>query len=110
MRRSEELLLLVRVVGLGLAAVVAGGLAGAADDDLVGLDADAEFALAGPVLFVDRVLLDRGIEPEAVAVLVAVVEGRLDLFAATTPTAAAAATSATATGSSALAALGALLV
>ena len=52
-----------------VAAVAVAGLAGAADDDLVGLDADGDVALAGPVLGVDGVVLDRGVEPEAVAVL-----------------------------------------
>ena len=33
------------------------------------------------MLGVDRVVLDRGVEPEAVAVRLAVVEGRLELFA-----------------------------
>ena len=57
-------------------------LAGAADDDLVGLDPHRDLAVAGPVLGVDRVVLDRGVEPEAEAVLLAVVEGRLQLAAA----------------------------
>src|SRR5262249_22623087 len=76
---SEQLL-----VGLGLgvlSALAAAGLAGAADDDLVGLDADGDLAFAGPVLGVDGVVLDRGVEPEAVALVFAMVEGRLDLFA-----------------------------
>ena len=61
---------------------------GAADHDLVGVDAHRDLALARPMLGVDRVVLDRGVEPEAVAVGLAVVEGRLELFAA--PAAAAA--------------------
>ena len=51
--------------------------AGAADDDLVLLDRDLDRAVAGPVLGVDRVVLDGGVEPQAVALL-AVVEGRLE--------------------------------
>ena len=79
-RRSRR----VRVVGLG------GGGAGAADDDLVGVDPDRDLAFAGPVLGVDGVVLDRGVEPEPVAVGFAVVEGRLELFAAAATTATAA--------------------
>ena len=50
-----------------------------------------DLALPGPVLGVDGVVLDRGVEPEAVAVGFAVVEGRLELFAPAAATAAAAA-------------------
>ena len=49
----------------------------AADDDLVLLDEDLDRAVAGPVLGVDRVVLDGGVEPQAVALL-AVVEGALE--------------------------------
>ena len=62
---------------------------GSLEHDPVGLDRHLERALAGPVLGVDGVVLDRGVEPEAVAVLLAVVEGRLELLAL--PAAAAAA-------------------
>src|SRR5262249_51237700 len=62
-------------------------------DDLVGIDADGDVALAGPVLGVDGVVFDAGVEPEAVAVGFAVIEGRLDLF---TAAAASAATTSTA--------------
>src|SRR6478672_10476495 len=50
--------------------VVAGGgglcCSGAPDHDLIGLDPNGDLALAGPVLSVDRVVLHRRIEPEAV--------------------------------------------
>src|SRR4051812_8932615 len=61
------------------------------------------------MLGVEGVLLDRGVEPEAVAVLLAVVERRLELFAPSAPTAAATTATATTTGSGARAALGTLL-
>src|SRR6185312_1824763 len=77
---------------LVLVGVVVGWGACAADDDLVGLDPHGDVAFAGPVLGVDGIVLDRGIEPEAVAVLFAVIEGRLDLFAATASSTAATAT------------------
>ena len=51
--------------------------AGAADHDLVLLDRDLDRPVAGPVLGVDRVVLDGRVEPQAVA-LIAVVEGRLE--------------------------------
>ncbi len=54
------------------------GSVDAADDDLVGLDRDLDLAVALPVLGVDRVGAHRRIEPEAVAILLAVVEGRLE--------------------------------
>ena len=76
-----------RVVGLSAQA----RRAGAADDDLVGVDADRDLAFAGPVLGVDRVVLDRRVEPEAVAVGLAVVEGCLEVFATAAASAAAAA-------------------
>ena len=50
---------------------------GAADHDLVLLDRDLDRPVAGPVLGVDRVVLDGGIEPQAVALL-AVVERALE--------------------------------
>ena len=49
----------------------------AADDDAVLLDGDLDGPMAGPVLGVDRVVLDRRVEPQAVALL-AVVEGALE--------------------------------
>ena len=68
----------------GLASVVVGvgsrrshRRSGADDDDAVGLDRHDDGAVAGPVLGVDRVVLDGGVEPEAVA-LVAVVERPLE--------------------------------
>src|ERR1700760_3437597 len=51
--------------------------AGAADHDLVLLDRDLDGAVPGPVLGVDGVVLDGGIEPQPVALL-AVVERRLE--------------------------------
>ena len=51
-------------------------LADAADDDPVLLDRDLDRPVPGPVLGVDRVVLDGGVEPQAVALL-AVVEGAL---------------------------------
>ena len=51
--------------------------AGAADHDLVLLDRDLDRAVAGPVLGVDGVVLDGGVEPQAVALL-AVVERALE--------------------------------
>ena len=58
------------------------------------------------MLGVDGVLFDGGVEPEAVALVFAVVEGRLVLFAAPASSAAAAATSTAGT----VAALGTILV
>src|SRR5215207_2676719 len=52
-------------------------LRNALDDDPVGLDRHLDPPLPGPVLAVDGIVLDRRIEPETVAVLVAVVEGGL---------------------------------
>ena len=49
----------------------------AADDDPVLLDGDLDRPVARPVLGVDRVVLDRGVEPEPEALL-AVVEGALE--------------------------------
>src|ERR1700733_13364176 len=60
--------------GRGGARVVLGR---AADDDAVPLDGDLDGAVAGPVLCVDRVVLDRRVEPQAVALL-AVIEGSLE--------------------------------
>src|SRR5215216_6486188 len=57
--------------------LVAGFLAGARDHDPLGLHRDRHRAVAGPVLGVDRIVLDRRVEPEPVA-LVAVVEGALE--------------------------------
>src|SRR5215204_6809019 len=51
--------------------------AGAADHDLVLLDRDLDGPVAGPVLGVDGVVLDGGVEPQAVAFL-AVVERALE--------------------------------
>lgn len=53
--------------------------AGATNDDLVGIDRDLDLAVTRPMLGVDGVVLDRSIEPEAVAVFLAMVEGRLEL-------------------------------
>src|SRR3954451_1255373 len=50
--------------------------AAAADHDLVFLDRDLDWPVAGPVLGVDRIVLDGGVEPQAVALL-AVVERAL---------------------------------
>src|SRR3954451_23778829 len=47
-----------------------------ADHDLVLLDRDLDWPVAGPVLGVDRIVLDGGVEPQAVALL-AVVERAL---------------------------------
>src|SRR4051812_6921283 len=71
-------------------------VARAADDDPVGLDGHLDRSVARPVLGVDRVVLDGGVEPQAVALL-AVVERALQgaaaraggAPAAATPTAAA---------------------
>src|SRR5215216_4468358 len=46
--------------------------AGAADHDLVLLDRDLDGPMAGPVLCVDGVVLDRGVKPETVALLAVV--------------------------------------
>src|SRR4051812_16798461 len=62
----------------------------APDHDLVLLDRDLHRPVARPVLGVDRVVLDRGIEPEPVALL-AMVEGALERLAGAAPGAAAAA-------------------
>src|SRR5262249_47317078 len=70
---------------------------------------DRDLALSRPVLDVDGVVLDRGVEPEAVAVVLAVVEGPLELFAPAAP--ATATPAATPPGAGlALAALGLLAV
>src|SRR4051812_10242027 len=66
--------------------------AGPADDDLVLFDRDLDRPVAGPVLRVHRVVLDRGIEPQAVALVAMVergLEGRAGLAAAGAPRAAA---------------------
>ena len=60
-----------RLAGLGWC------FADAADDDLVLFDRDLDRAMPGPVLGVDAVVDDRGIEPEPVALL-AVVERALE--------------------------------
>src|SRR5580704_13369807 len=60
-----------RVGALGVAA------ASAADDDPILLDLDLDRTMPGPVLGVDRVLLDGGVQPQAVALL-AVIECPLE--------------------------------
>src|SRR5436190_10992924 len=57
--------------------VIAGVLAGAADDDLVLLDRHLDGPVAGPVLCVDRAVGDLGIEPQPIPLL-AVVERALE--------------------------------
>src|SRR5215217_4669282 len=74
--------------------LVAGFLAGARDHDPIGLDRDRHRAVAGPVLGVHRIVLDRGVQPQAVALL-AVVERPLELAAAAAGTAPATASAAT---------------
>src|SRR3954447_2126861 len=64
-----------RVARSGVVVVL--GNTGTADHDLVLLDRDLHRAMTGPVLGVHRVVLDRGIEPEAVA-LCPVVERALE--------------------------------
>ena len=79
---------------------VVGGLVSPArrDHDPVGLDRDRHGPVAGPVLGVDGVVLDGGVEPQPVALL-AVVEGALErLAAAARPAAPAAAPAAPALG------------
>src|SRR3954452_2842397 len=91
-RPRDELVLgaaAVRALGLAVALV----LAGAADDDAVLLDRDGHRTVPGPVLGVDGIVLDGGVEPQPVA-LVAVVEGPLEVLAAAGATATAAATAA----------------
>ena len=58
-------------------AVVGVVVAGAADHDLILLDRHLDRPVAGPVLGVDRVVLDGGVEPQPVALL-AVVERRFE--------------------------------
>src|SRR4051812_16935944 len=81
-------------VSRGSVVGVVGIPADALDDDLVGLDRHLDLPVPGPVLGVDRVVGDGGVEPEPVA-LVAVLERRLvgrgPLAGATPATAAAAA-------------------
>ncbi len=50
--------------------------AGTADDYAILFDSDLDRSVAGPVLGVDRVVLDGGVQPQAVALLT-VVEGAL---------------------------------
>src|SRR4051794_5177597 len=69
----------------------------APDHDLVLLDRDLHRPVAGPVLGVDRVVLDGGVEPEPVALL-AMVEGALERLAGAAPGAGAAATAGAAAG------------
>src|SRR3954452_20804515 len=57
--------------------VVVLAAAGAADHDLVLLDRDLDRAVARPVLGVDGIVLDGGVQPQAVALL-AMVEGALE--------------------------------
>src|SRR5206468_10198147 len=57
--------------------VIAGVLAGAADDDLVLFDRHLDGPVAGPMLCVDRAVGDLGIEPQPVPLL-AVVERALE--------------------------------
>src|SRR4051794_18933364 len=73
--------------------VVPVGPTGAPDHDLVLLDRDLHRPVAGPVLGVDRVVLDGRVEPQPVALL-AVVEGALERLAGLAPAAAATAASA----------------
>src|SRR4051794_23928256 len=65
-----------RAARSGVVVVVLGDT-GTADHDLVLLDRDLHRTVAGPVLGVDRVILDRGVEPQAVA-LFPVVERALE--------------------------------
>ena len=82
-------------------------LAGALDDDPAGLDGDRHRAVSGPVLGVDRVVLDARVEPQAVALL-AVVERALEHARARAPTAPPTAPTAAPTASAAGAAVGPL--
>src|SRR3954464_15588522 len=69
---------IARSRGVGASAVVVLVVcAGAADHDLVLLDRHLDRAMSGPVLGVDRVVLDGGIQPQAVALL-AMVERALE--------------------------------
>ena len=80
--------------------------AGALDDDPVGLDGDRDRPVAAPVLGVQRVVLDGGVEPQAVALL-AVVEGALQRLAlAAAPAASAAPAPAAALAGTAVLAVG----
>src|SRR4051812_48032559 len=67
------------------------------DHDLVPLDRDLHRPVPGPVLGVDRVVLDGGVEPEPVALL-AMVEGALERLAGAAPGAGAAAAAGAAGG------------
>ena len=78
-------------LGAVLVVVLAGP--GPADHDLVLLDRDLDGAMPGPVLCVDGVVLDRGVEPQSVALL-AVVERRLQRLGRSAATTAATAASA----------------
>ena len=71
-----------------------GSALGAADGDRVGFDGDGHRAVTRPVLRVHGVVHDRGIEPQAVALLLAVVERGLERVAPG-PVAAASAAAAT---------------
>src|SRR5207247_2405478 len=68
-------------------------VAGTADHDAVALHGDGHGTVAGPVLGVRGVVLDRRVEPQAVALL-AVVEGALQRAGTSTPAPAAAAAAA----------------
>ena len=65
---------------------------GRPNHDLIGVDPNRDLPLAGPVLGIDGVVLHGGVEPEAVAVGLAVIESRLKVFAASTAPATAATT------------------
>ncbi len=76
-------------------------VAGATDEDAVLFDHDLNGPVSGPVLCIDRVVLDGGVEPQPVALL-AVIEGALERRAVAGGPAAAATTTAARTGARAV--------
>ncbi len=81
------------------------GFAGAANDDLIGLDGDGYIALVGPMFRVKLNILDRRVKPETVTV-VTMIEGAFDPVPRSPSTASPAAAAATAGSAFGLGAIG----
>src|SRR5918995_4279753 len=63
----------------------AGSVLGPLEHDPLGLDRHLQRPVALPVLGVDRIVLDRGVQPQSVALLLAMIEGGLELSALAAP-------------------------